>query len=55
MRAIKDCGGQRVFEFSKSELAQWGELERILEELGESGYELLRVEFSDGVRIFVRR
>lgn len=54
MKGVKDFK-KWVFEFSHPELAHWGGLERVYEELRESGYELLGAEFSDGVRIFVRR
>ena len=45
-----------IFEFSRPELAYWGGLERVLEELGESGYELLGIAVSgENIKVYLRR
>ena len=54
MKSIVDFR-KRVFEFSRSELAHWGGLENVLEELG-GEYELLGIDVSEQrVRLFVER
>jgi len=55
MRAIRDFE-KRFFEFSRPELAYWGGLERILEELTGAGYELLGIAVSgENIKVYLRR